>query len=56
MIRPALKATVDGEYDNIPAAIKSALTKFIQLASLGKKSLANVVLPTPLGPAIMMIF
>jgi hypothetical protein len=39
-----------------PAAIKSALINLSVWASEGKKSRAKVVLPAPLGPAMMMIF
>jgi hypothetical protein len=39
-----------------PAAIKSALINLSVRASAGKKSWANVVLPAPLGQAMMMIF
>jgi hypothetical protein len=34
-------------------AIKSALIKLRHSASMGRKSFAKVVLPAPLGPAIM---
>jgi hypothetical protein len=34
----------------------SAFTKTGQDASLGKNSVANVVLPAPFGPAMIMIF
>ena len=37
-----------------PTAIRSALTKWITLASLGRNSRANVVLPAPFGPAMTM--
>ncbi len=54
--RPALKEAVSGLNGAKPAAIKSALMKRSVWASAGKKSRANVVLPAPLGPAMMMIF
>ena len=40
----------------MPAAIRSALTNTGQPASLGRNSLAKVVLPAPFGPAMMTIF
>ena len=52
----ALIATVYGAKGAKPDAIKSALMKIGQLASLGRNSRANVVFPAPLGPAIMIIF
>ena len=54
--RPALKAADSGLNGAKPAAIKSALMNRSVFASTGKKSRANVVLPAPLGPAMMMIF
>ncbi len=39
-----------------PAASKSALMNRGHCASLGKNERANVVLPAPFGPAMMMIF
>jgi hypothetical protein len=54
--RPSLKAADSGLNGAKPAAIKSALIKRSVWASAGKKSRANVVLPAPLGPAMMMIF
>lgn len=56
MIRPAAIATVSGAKGEMPWAIKSALMNDGQLASSGRNSLANVVFPAPLGPAMMMIF
>ena len=54
--RPALKEAVSGLNGAKPAAIKSALMKRRVCASAGKKLRAKVVLPAPLGPAMMMIF
>ncbi len=54
--RPALKEAVSGLNGAKPAAIKSAFMNRSVFASAGKKSRANVVLPAPLGPAMMMIF
>jgi len=53
---PALMAASSGANGENPAAIKSALIKVVQCASLGKNSRANVVFPAPLGPAMIMIF
>jgi hypothetical protein len=50
---PARTAAASGENGDIPLAIKSALMKFWQFAYQGRNLLANVVLPTPFGPAIM---
>lgn len=52
----ALTAAVSGEKGANPAAIRSALIKIGQLASLGKYSRAKVVFPVPFRPAIMMTF
>ena len=49
-------AAASGAKGDSPAAIKSALMNVGQLASLGKNSRAKVVLPAPLGPAMMTIF
>ena len=49
-------AAVSGLNGAKPAAIRSALINLRVCASAGKKSRANVVLPAPLGPAMMMIF
>ena len=54
--RPALKDADSGLNGAKPAAIKSALRNLSVWASAGKNSRANVVLPAPLGPAMMMIF
>ena len=54
--RPALKDADSGLNGAKPAAIKSALMNLSVWASAGKNSRANVVLPAPLGPAMMMIF
>ena len=54
--RPALKEAVSGLNGAKPAAIKSAFINLSVWASAGKNSRANVVLPAPLGPAMMMIF
>jgi hypothetical protein len=51
-----LKEAVSGLNGAKPAAIRSALMNLSVWASAGKKSRANVVLPAPLGPAMMMIF
>jgi hypothetical protein len=49
----ALIAANSGAKGDNPAAIKSALTKNGQPASLGKNSRAKVVLPAPFGPAMI---
>ena len=54
--RAALKEIDSGLKGANPAAIRSALMKRNVCASLGKKFLAKVVFPAPLGPAIMIIF
>ena len=51
-----MKAADSGLNGAKPAAIKSAFINLSVWASEGKKSRANVVLPAPLGPAMMMIF
>src|ERR1041384_6534936 len=56
IIRPARIAADSGENGASPAAIKSALMKVGQSASLGRNCRAKVVLPAPFGPAMMMIF
>ena len=48
-VLPARMAAVSGENGDIPCAIKSALTKFVQFARLGRTSRAKVVLPAPFG-------
>ena len=52
----AFIAAVSDANDANPAAIKSALIKVRQSASFGRYSRAKVVLPAPLGPAIIIIF
>ena len=54
--RPALRDADSGLKGANPAAIKSALMNRRVCASAGKKSRANVVLPAPFGPAMMIIF
>lgn len=54
MIRPALIAATSGAKGEGPAAIRSALTNTGHRAYIGRNSRANVVLPAPLGPAMMM--
>ena len=54
--RAALNETDSGLNGAKPAAMRSALTKRKVCAPCGKKFLAKVVLPAPLGPAIMIIF
>src|SRR5690242_13215281 len=49
-------AAASGKNGDIPFAIKSALVKFSQSAYLGRNVVANVVLPTPLGPAMTYKF
>src|ERR1051326_4415012 len=53
-MRPAASAARSGRSGDRPPAIRSALTKGITPASFGRYSLAKVVLPAPLGPAMMM--
>ena len=53
---PARILAEDGSNGDNPAAIKSAFTNTGQWASWGKNSLAKVVLPAPLGPAMITIF
>jgi hypothetical protein len=48
---PARTAAASGEKGEIPSAIRSALMKFLQSVYLGRNVRANVVLPTPFGPA-----
>src|SRR5260221_4027633 len=55
MRRPARIAEASGANGERPLAIRSALTKTGQSASLGKNSRANVVLPAPFGPARITI-
>jgi hypothetical protein len=55
-VKADLKAADSGLNGAKPAAIKSALINLRVWASAGKKSRAKVVLPAPLGPAMMMIF
>ena len=52
--RRATNAASSGLKGERPPAIRSALTKWITLASLGRNSRANVVLPAPFGPAMTM--
>ena len=52
--RPAAKAANSGRRGESPAASRSALTKWTTPASRGRNSRANVVLPAPFGPAMMM--
>jgi hypothetical protein len=52
-IRLAATSCFSGASGDKPAAIRSALIKFWQLATLGKYSRAKVVLPAPLGPAMI---
>lgn len=54
--RPARIAAVAGRTGDKPTAIRSALTKAGQSASLGRYSSAKVVLPAPFGPAMIMTF
>jgi hypothetical protein len=49
-----LIAAVSGLKGAKPAAIRSALMNLSVFASAGKKSLAQVVLPAPLGPAMIL--
>ena len=49
---PAATAASEGLRGESPAAIRSAFTKCMTPASIGRNSRANVVLPEPLGPAI----
>jgi|GEM_PF-5750975 len=49
---PAATAASEGRRGESPAAIRSAFTKCMTPASIGRNSRANVVLPEPLGPAI----
>ena len=53
MILPALRAAFSGLNGDMPAAIKSALINLGQSASFGRNVRAKVVLPAPLGPAII---
>ena len=55
MSLPARTIAREGENGESPSAIRSALTKRGQPASLGRYSLAKVVLPAPFGPAMMSI-
>ena len=55
MSRPAFTAATSGANGERPAAIRSAFTKSGQSASFGRSSVAKVVLPAPLGPAMMRI-
>jgi hypothetical protein len=50
---PARKAAASGEKGETPAAMRSALMKFLQSAKCGRNSRAKVVLPTPFGPAMI---
>ena len=52
--RPAANLASSGLKGERPPAIRSAFMKWITLASLGRNSRANVVLPAAFGPAIMM--
>ena len=54
--RPALRDADYGLKGANPAAIKFVLMKRRVCASAGKKSRANVVLPAPFGPAMIIIF
>ncbi len=56
MIRPACTAALSGSNGESPRAIKSAFTNSKTPASCGKNVDANVVLPAPFGPAMMIIF
>ena len=56
MTLPARTATKSIRRGLRPAAMRSALTKMGQSASLGRNCAANVVFPAPFGPAIMSIF
>lgn len=51
-MRPALTAELAGSRGDKPRAISSAFRKRKHLTSFGKNSIANVVLPAPLQPAI----
>jgi hypothetical protein len=53
--RPARRAASSGANGDRPAAIRSALMKVVMPTSNGRYSRANVVLPAPLGPAMMMV-
>ncbi len=48
-------AACSGVKGDNPSAIRSALTKKGQSASLTRNYLANVVLPAPFGPAMITI-
>jgi hypothetical protein len=52
-IRLAAISCPSGAKGDNPAAIKSALIKLIQCATVGRYSKAKVVLPAPFGPAII---
>src|SRR6266545_5404853 len=51
---PAAIAALSGRKGESPLAIKSAFTKCMTPMSLGRNSLAKVVLPAPFGPAMTM--
>src|SRR5258708_788285 len=51
---PAAIAALSGRRGESPLAIKSAFTKCMTPTSLGRNSLAKVVLPAPFGPAMTM--
>lgn len=55
MIRPARTEDISGLKGERPLAMRSALTKIGHSASRRRNSLANVVLPAPLGPARITI-